>query len=114
MTYNNSWLIERADRKDKLDFLFFWGHQPSKDGAITTSCFSQWWVSPFEVEGVCYNTAEHWMMAAKARLFNDRSICEKIIAAKSPSEVKRLGRMIEGFNGAIWDANKYQIVTDGN
>ena len=60
-------------------FLFFWGHQPSKDGTVTKTCFSQWWLSSFEVNNITYKTAEHWMMAKKAELFNDQEILEKII-----------------------------------
>lgn len=54
-----------------LDFLFFWAHRPSKDGRISASCLSQWWPSPFTVDSLTYPTAEHWMMAGKARLFGD-------------------------------------------
>src|ERR1700712_4217711 len=97
MKYNNKWLIEKYQAKEKLKFLFFWGHQPSKDGNVTQSCFSQWWLGAFEVEGKIYKTAEHWMMAEKAKLFGDEAIIEKILAAKTPAEAKKLGRLIKGF-----------------
>ncbi|MCC6723690.1 MAG: NADAR family protein [Saprospiraceae bacterium] len=44
------------------------------------------WEQPFEGEGLQYRTAEHWMMAWKARLFNDEEMLAKIrsqIACKS-------------------------------
>ncbi|EBW2353374.1 NADAR family protein, partial [Salmonella enterica subsp. enterica serovar Enteritidis] len=47
----------RAGKRPKL--LSFWGHQPSKDGSVTASCFSQWWPAPFTVDGETYPTAEH-------------------------------------------------------
>jgi predicted NAD-dependent protein-ADP-ribosyltransferase YbiA (DUF1768 family) len=59
MKYN----IQNINLENK--FLFFWGHQPSKDGAITKTCFSQWWQSAFTFDGIVYKTAEHWMMAKK-------------------------------------------------
>ncbi|HLZ89792.1 MAG TPA: NADAR family protein, partial [Puia sp.] len=77
MTYNKQWLIQKFPDAGVIPFLFFWGHQPSKDGSITKSCFSQWWVAPFEVEGVRYPTAEHWMMAGKAKLFGDEAALPK-------------------------------------
>jgi ribA/ribD-fused uncharacterized protein len=95
-------------------FLFFWGHQPSKDGSITKTCFSQWWISSFIVDGITYKTAEHWMMAKKAELFNDNEILEKIIQANSPAEVKKLGREVRNYNDALWLANRYEIVKQGN
>lgn len=95
-------------------FLFFWGHQPSQDGSITKSCFSQWWLSSFEVEGVTYQTAEHWMMAQKAILFNDHSTLEKVINAKTPVLAKKMGRMVQNFDNEIWNAKRFEIVVEGN
>jgi ribA/ribD-fused uncharacterized protein len=95
-------------------FLFFWGHTPSKDGSITKTCFSQWWQSAFLVEGVGYKTAEHWMMAKKALLFNDSEVFEKILLAKSAAEAKKLGREIKNYDEATWLANRYEIVKQGN
>ena len=95
-------------------FLFFWGHQPSKDGTITKTCFSQWWISPFVVEGITYKTAEHWMMAKKAELFNDNEILEKIIQTISPAEAKKLGREVKNYVDSVWLENRYEIVKQGN
>lgn len=95
-------------------FLFFWGHQPNKDGSISKTCFSQWWLSSFEVDKVIYKTAEHWMMAKKAELFNDNEILTKIIKANSPAEAKKLGREVKNYNDTVWLANRYGIVKQGN
>lgn len=95
-------------------FLFFWGHQPNKDGKITKTCFSQWWLSSFKVEKVNYKTAEHWMMAKKAELFNDQEILEKILETDSPAEAKKLGREVRNYDDKIWLENRYQIVKEGN
>ncbi|CAM5660466.1 hypothetical protein SALBM217S_01487 [Streptomyces griseoloalbus] len=64
-------LIEAVRAGERVKYLHFWGHRPLPDGRIGPSCLSQWWPSPFTVDGVEYATAEHWMMAAKARLFGD-------------------------------------------
>ncbi len=95
-------------------YLFFWGHQPSKDGTITKSCFSQWWEQKFTVEGITYRSAEHWMMAKKAELFNDKEIFEKIIACNSPAEAKKLGREVRNYDDVMWLEHRYQIVKEGN
>jgi ribA/ribD-fused uncharacterized protein len=104
--------IENINTENK--FLFFWGHQPSKDGIITKTCFSQWWLSSFTVEGIEYKSAEHWMMAKKAALFNDFNILEKIIQSKTPAEAKKLGREVKNYNDEIWMKNRFQIVKEGN
>ena len=95
-------------------FLFFWGHQPNKDGKITKTCFSQWWLSSFKVEKVTYKTAEHWMMAKKAELFKDWEILEKILYVDSPAEAKKLGREVRNYDDKIWLENRYEIVKEGN
>jgi ribA/ribD-fused uncharacterized protein len=100
--------------KPDSKFLFFWGHQPSKDGSITKTCFSQWWEKPFDVNGIQYRTAEHWMMAKKAWLFHDEETMNKIIHVKSPAEAKKLGREIKNFNEEIWLNKRYEIVKEGN
>lgn len=114
MKYDLSWLIDRYNNEESIKYLFFWGHQPKKDGSIGESCFSQWWLSPFTIDGATYKTAEHWMMAEKARLFGDQKHAEKIIACTSPAEAKKIGRLVENFDGALWDANKYEMVKKGN
>ncbi|CAM4001628.1 NADAR domain-containing protein [Flavobacterium branchiophilum] len=95
-------------------FLFFWGHQPSKDGTLSKTCFSQWWESPFVVDGVEYKTAEHWMMAKKAALFVDTATLEKILACNSPAEAKKLGREVTNYDEQRWLNNRFQIVKEGN
>lgn len=114
MTYNIDWLIETFERGKRAKYLFFWGHQKSKSGELTSSCFSQWWASPFTVNQVMFNTAEHWMMAQKALLFNDKKIYDKIISVKTPAEAKALGRHVRDFDNTIWNVKRFDIVVQGN
>lgn len=93
--------------------IYFWGHHPNPK-KMTAACFSQWYDCCFEVDGVQYHTAEQYMMASKARLFGDEEVLQEIMAAQSPSDYKRLGRKIRGFNSERWDAVKYDIIVKGN
>jgi hypothetical protein len=114
MGYNLDWLLEQYQQDNKIKYVFFWGHQPMKDGSISESCFSQWWPSPFTLDGIEYKTAEHWMMAQKARLFKDQHHLNLILACSSPAEAKKLGRQIANFDTALWDQHKYAFVVEGN
>lgn len=114
MKYSRKNLIQALQSDSTLKFLHFWGHQPSKDGRVTASCFSQWWVSPFTVDGATYTTAEHWMMAGKARLFNDPEMLEAILAANTPGEAKKLGRKVRNWDGKKWEQHKFELVVEGN
>src|SRR4051794_7573156 len=90
------------ERGDRLKYVFFWGHQAARSGQVDRSCLSQWWESPFTVDGVTYRTAEHWMMAGKARLFGDEETFSQIVAAPHPKAAKDLGRRIRGFDEDTW------------
>lgn len=114
MKYSNKWLLEKYQQEEQIKFLFFWGHRPTRDGSISASCFSQWWPADFVVNDITYKTAEHWMMAGKARLFNDEVVFGKIIKCTEPGEAKKLGREISNFDPATWDEHKFNIVVEGN
>lgn len=103
---------ERFQKKERIKFLFFWGH--TVNDQVTKSCFSQWFPGRFEENGIIYKTAEHYMMAGKARLFNDADILEQIIQFSTPNQVKSLGRKVKNFEPKIWDEHKYEIVKNGN
>jgi len=84
-------------------FFFFW------DGP-----FGQWYESDFVIDGVKYNTAEQYMMASKARLFEDQTMLAAIMAAPFPGMQKALGRKVAGFDQARWNDEARAIVYRGN
>lgn len=112
--YDIATLVEQIRSGKQFNYLCFWGHQPQPDGQIGASCLSQWWPAPFQVEGIRYPTAEHFMMAEKARLFADEATLNKILAASHPSEAKKLGRLVCGFAGDTWSEHRFEIVVRGN
>jgi ribA/ribD-fused uncharacterized protein len=114
MIYDVKWLVDEVVRGKRKKFLFFWGHQKSKSGELTSACFSQWWSAPFTVDGACYKTAEHWMMARKSLLFGDREMFERILRAPTPGEAKALGRQVRGFDDRAWNGQRLAIVVEGN
>lgn len=81
---------------------------------MTKTCLSQWYPSPFIIDGVHYATAEHYMMAEKARLFNDEEVLEKILATPLPQTAKKLGRKVGGFINGVWERERFAVVVRGN
>ncbi|EHF2869067.1 NADAR family protein [Listeria monocytogenes] len=114
MDYTLEKIQHKYRKGKKLKYIFFWGHQPAEDGKVSKSCFSQWWICSFKVDGVEYNCAEQFMMAEKAKLFNDMEMREKILAAKHPKQAKNFGRLIRGFQEDIWLKNRFNIVMRAN
>lgn len=112
--YSLSWIKQKFNNRELLDFIFFWGHTNKQQETIGKFCFSQWYESPFTVEKVTYKTAEHWMMAQKALLFGDETVFKKIIETNNPSEVKELGRQVSNYDDITWIENRFEIVKQGN
>ncbi|MET9608584.1 NADAR family protein [Streptomyces sp. NPDC006512] len=107
-------LIEQVRRGERVKYLPFWGHRPRAGGQLGPSCLSQWWPSAFTVGEVRYATAEHWMMAGKARLFEDPEAERAALGAASPAEAKTAGRLVRGFDDAVWARERFALVVEGS
>jgi ribA/ribD-fused uncharacterized protein len=107
-------LLEQMAKGGAVQLLFFWGHTPKREGLVDASCLSQWFPRPFAIEGVTYATAEHFMMAEKARLFGDDDALAEVLRAKSPADAKSAGRGVRGYVDAAWEAARFGAVVRGN
>lgn len=109
-------LLEAEAAGQRLMFLFFWGHTltPPAGGGIGPHVLSQWFEHPFAVEDVTYPTAEHYMMASKARLFGDEEHLPLILDSASPGEAKAHGGAVRGFDEATWQRHRLDIVIRGS
>jgi len=99
---------------ERIKFLFFWGHQPERDGGIGAGCLSQWWAAPFTADGLEFATAEHYMMWRKATLFDDSAMAERILAAPHPHAAKTWGGRVARFDQQIWNEHRLPVVVAGN
>ena len=93
-------------------FLFF-GHR-GNPGTVGRWVLSQWWPTGFTINGVTYPNAEVAMMAAKARLFGDRDVWDRLAGTTDPKTAKALGRKVRGFDQRIWDEHAYRLVVEAN
>jgi ribA/ribD-fused uncharacterized protein len=107
-------LVGVAEAGERIKYLMFWGHRPPSSGGVGAGCLSQWWPADFTVGGVVYRTAEHFMMAGKARLFGDEETAAAIVAADHPKQAKDLGRRVRGFDDDAWTAARFDLVVRGN
>lgn len=88
---------------DKNNYIFFWG-----------GIFSQWFKSNFEIDNIQYSSAEQYMMAEKARAFNDKESLDKILSTKNSRKQKELGRKIKNYDDEVWSKIRYEVVVKGN
>lgn len=102
-------LIREVKQGRSFEYLFFY-KTSEKHGYL-----SQWWSKhPFWIDKVCYRTAEHYMMAEKARMFSDQLSEAKILNSYHPSIAKSLGRKVKNFNKDAWMKFAFDIVWKGN
>jgi ribA/ribD-fused uncharacterized protein len=107
-------LRARVAAGETFRYLCFWSHRGCADGAPSAACFSQWFPAPFTVDGLRYATAEHWMMAEKARLFGDEAAVARVFAQDDPVAAKAAGRTVRGFDETMWQRHRFDIVVTGN
>ncbi|MFJ4965673.1 NADAR family protein [Streptomyces sp. NPDC088729] len=107
-------LLADTARGRRVKYLPFWGHRPRRDGQVGPHCLSQWWPSAFTVDEVVYASAEHWMMAGKARLFGDGEAERAVLRAGSPAAAKTAGRLVRGFDEDVWIRERFALVVAGS
>ena len=88
---------------DGKKYLAFWG-----------GLFSQWAPYSFDVYSNHFYSAEHYMMWAKAKLFNDEESARMILREPDPKKVKAMGRKVKKFDEDLWNKEKFEIVVTGN
>ncbi|UTW56640.1 NADAR family protein [Kordiimonas sp. SCSIO 12610] len=106
-------LIAAAKTGERLKYVFFWSHK-DPSGTVSKACFSQWYPRGGVEGDYSYLTAEHYMMAEKARLFGDQRKFDEIIDAENPGKAKALGREVLSFDQAIWNKHKFDVAVRGN
>lgn len=116
--HDGNWTLEQLlaaeAAGEHLDFLMFWGHTAPDSSEVGPHVLSQWWPQEFEVDGQRYVTAEHFMMAEKARLFGDDEQLAAVLASATPKEAKACGRKVKNFDSDAWDDKSFDIVTRGS
>lgn len=106
-------LLAATGVADRPELFCFWGHR-ARSAAPGRWILSQWWSAPFTASGQAYPTAEHYMMAGKARLFGDTETAKNICATDDPTQARELGRQVSGFAEDTWREHRFDLVLTGN
>ncbi len=110
---NTKDLLNKISDGKRIKYVFFWSHKEQSDH-VTKSCLSQWYARGGTEDKLEYLTAEHYMMAEKARLFGDLQKIDLILKADNPGKAKALGREVLNFDQEIWNSRKFDIAVRGN
>lgn len=71
---------------------------------------SNWYPSPFTLEGIRFTCVEQYMMYRKAVTFGDPENAAAILAADNPGKIKALGRSVRGYNDTVWNGVRQIVV----
>lgn len=75
---------------------------------------SQWFQVNFVIDDITYTCCEKYMMAEKARFFDDKESEVLIMGTDEPKEQKNYGRAVKNFNEDAWNVVADMIVYRAN
>ena len=74
---------------------------------------SNWYLSPFTIDGKHFSSAEQFMMYSKAICFSDEAVAAQILATDNVAEIKALGRQVSNYDEHIWNGIRHIVVYEG-
>ena len=84
-------------------------HNPDEDNGY----LSNWYPSPFTVEGVAFSSMEQFMMYRKAICFGDEAVAAQILSTSDVAEIKLLGRQVSNYDESMWNGIRQIVVYEG-
>ena len=73
---------------------------------------SNWYPSPFTLDGITYTNVEQYMMHQKALTFGDTEAAA-ILSTDNPGKIKALGRSVLGYSDTVWNGIRQIVVYKG-
>ena len=90
-----------------MDIVCF--HNPNEDNGY----LSNWYPSPFTVDGVAFSSMEQFMMYRKAICFGDEAVAAQILSTSDVAEIKLLGRQVSNYDESMWNGIRQIVVCEG-
>lgn len=84
-------------------------HNPDEENGF----LSNWYTSHFEIDGRKFSSMEQYMMYKKAMCFHDENIADQIMAITDVATIKKLGRLVSGYDDNIWSGIRQIVVYEG-
>ena len=119
--YYHEWLAETVDTlkkagkiKDCLvvsgkekDAVFF--HLPEEPYGY----LSNWYISPFDLDGQHYTAVEQYIMYRKCILFGDKQSASAVMATDNTATQQEIGRNAKGYIPKVWEGIRQMVVLKG-
>ena len=119
--YYHEWLAETVDTlkkagkiPDKLkvsgqevDAYFF--HRPEEPHGY----LSNWYTSPFDLDGMHFTSVEQYIMYRKCKIFGDEISAKAVLATEDTATQQAIGRNAAGYIGSVWAGMRQMVVLRG-
>ena len=87
----------------KLEAVFF--HKPEEPHGF----LSNWYPSPFTIDGIRFSSAEQYIMYEKCVVFGDIASAQKVLATDDPQQQQSIGRNAKGYVDGVWAGMRQMV-----
>ena len=74
---------------------------------------SNWYLSPFTLDGQHFTSVEQYMMYRKAITFGHTETAQAILSTDNVGKIKALGRSVLGYSDTVWNGIRQIVVYKG-
>ena len=71
---------------------------------------SNWYPSPFTLDGQRFTSVEQYMMYRKSITFGDTKTAQAILSTDNVGKIKALGRSVRGYSDTVWNGIRQIVV----
>ena len=91
----------------ETDAVFF--HKPEEPHGH----LSNWYPSPFDLDGIRFSSVEQYVMYRKCMLFGDETSAKAVLATNDTAAQQALGRKASGYIGSVWAGMRQMVAFRG-
>lgn len=74
---------------------------------------SNWWIAPFDLEGIRFCSTEQYIMYKKCEMFGDTSAARAVLATDDPAQQQQIARNAKGYNDVVWKGVRQVVAMRG-
>ena len=84
-------------------------HDPAKEYGF----LSNWYLSPFDLDGMHFTSLEQYIMYRKCMLFREGDLARMVLATNDPGTQQLIGRSIPSYLHKVWDGARQMVLYRG-
>ena len=92
---------------EEMDAVYF--HLPDEpDGYL-----SNWYISPFDLDGKHFSSVEQYIMYRKCLAFGDKDSAEAVLKTDNTAQQQKIGRNASGYIDSVWAGMRQMVAVRG-